>query len=154
MFEATAVGLELSWEIELGDIGEEDENDRPTGQVTGKANGMELDGVFDVVTRRSTASIALDYWLPPETKQHLTPLAPVLEAANAHYASRAAVGPRVKNYGQQHGTMIRINWGKVACWGFAGLGAAAACAGSAGVGCLVGGGLFGAAASICCQVQD
>jgi len=116
--------------------------------ISGKVRGRTISAVLDPRTNSYTGdTIALDKILKKGTLQKLATFSPIFQDAKLKFDAMRKPHEDVINR-----TINNSRWksvGRAACWGFAGLGAAAACAAGFGVGCAAGAFVFGAAASVC-----
>lgn len=134
-----ASGAGLDYELVL-DMSDQSSTKKP---VRVAVAGNVTSGVFDTDTFQVTINTSLDHWLPDAVSRDLQPF-------RAHLSSEAH---RLNDIG--HNTLANAaairsgTVGRAACWGFAGMGGAAACVLTAGIGCVLAGLGFGVAASIC-----
>jgi hypothetical protein len=141
-FEANSRELQMSFAIDFTDY-----DSTHKGIVTGNVNGNDLKGTLDPQKNKCTVNLDLDYWLPDEVRHNLDYFTPIFQKMQSHYKDKS------KQYQKKIDNTIHHSiWGvlgRAACWGFASMGTAASCIVTAGIGCPVAAGVFGAAASVC-----
>ncbi len=141
-FEANGRELQMYFAIDFTDY-----DSTHKGIITGKINGDEFRGTYDPRKNKCTVNVALDNWLPDEVRRNLDYFAPVFKKMQSSHKDKSKRFQKKIDDTIHHSIWGTI--GRAACWGFAGMGAAASCVATAGIGCPVAAGLFGAAASVC-----
>jgi hypothetical protein len=135
-------GVAVNWTIDFAGA-----ETTQRGVISGQANKKEIKGEFDMRSGKPNVDLALSNWLPAATEEDVRPLLPALDE----------LAGQLKTHAAEHEATKKGGWssvGHAACWGFASMGAAASCVVTAGVGCPLAAGAFGAAAAYCADQYD
>lgn len=117
--------------------------------ISGEVNGFALAGVIDPRSGVSSVQLTLEDWIEPAAVARLRRFAPVFREMDLSAREEYAEFEGVISH-----TIYNSRWGAIgraACCGLGTIAAGVCCMATHGIGCLMAGGLFGAASSVCTE---